>query len=126
MSAVVSVNAKLRGHCQYYRVKSRMRYACTALCNVLAVERKLHEKDTRHRRRRGGNVCCDRGGAGHEVHIYEKNERLGKKLYITGKGRCNLTNACDVEEMFDAVCTNRKFLYSAFYGCTNADVIRFF
>nr|WP_302226351.1 NAD(P)/FAD-dependent oxidoreductase [uncultured Marvinbryantia sp.] len=61
-----------------------------------------------------------------EVHIYEKNERLGKKLYITGKGRCNLTNACDVEELFEAVCTNRKFLYSAFYGCTNADVIRFF
>lgn len=63
---------------------------------------------------------------GNEVHIYEKNERLGKKLYITGKGRCNLTNACDMEELFEAVCTNRKFLYSAFYGCTNMDVIRFF
>lgn len=63
---------------------------------------------------------------GCEVHLYEKNERLGKKLYITGKGRCNLTNACDMEELFAGVCSNRKFLYSAFYGCTNQDVIRFF
>lgn len=63
---------------------------------------------------------------GHEVHIYEKNEKLGNKLFITGKGRCNLTNACDMEELFEAVCTNRKFLYSAFYGFTNQDTIRFF
>lgn len=63
---------------------------------------------------------------GHTVHIYEKNEKLGKKLFITGKGRCNLTNACDMEELFDAVCTNGKFLYSAFYGFTNQDTIRFF
>lgn len=62
----------------------------------------------------------------HEVHVYEKNEKLGKKLYITGKGRCNLTNACDMEELFEAVCTNGKFLYSAFYGFTNQDAIRFF
>ena len=38
--------------------------------------------------------------AGHSVTIYEKNEKLGKKIYITGKGRCNQTNACDVEELF--------------------------
>ena len=63
---------------------------------------------------------------GHEVHVFEKNEKLGKKLYITGKGRCNLTNACEMEELFDAVLTNRKFLYSAFYGFTNQDVISFF
>ncbi len=63
---------------------------------------------------------------GHEVHVFEKNEKLGKKLYITGKGRCNLTNACDMEELFQSVCTNAKFLYSAFYGFTNQDVIRFF
>lgn len=63
---------------------------------------------------------------GHTVHIYEKNEKLGKKLFITGKGRCNLTNACDMEELFDAVCTNGKFLYSAFYRFTNQDTIRFF
>lgn len=65
-------------------------------------------------------------GNGHEVHIYEKNEKLGKKLFITGKGRCNLTNACDMEELFEAVCTNGKFLYSAFYGFTNQDTMRFF
>ena len=63
---------------------------------------------------------------GHAVNVYEKNEKLGKKLFITGKGRCNLTNACDMEELFDAVCTNGKFLYSAFYGFTNQDAIRFF
>ncbi len=63
---------------------------------------------------------------GWEVHLYEKNEKLGKKIYITGKGRCNLTNACDVEELFSAVMSNPKFLYSAFYGFTNADTIRFF
>ena len=63
---------------------------------------------------------------GLEVHLFEKNEKLGKNLYITGKGRCNLTNACDMEELFQSVCTNAKFLYSAFYGFTNQDVIRFF
>ena len=63
---------------------------------------------------------------GCEVHLYEKNEKLGKKIYITGKGRCNLTNACDMEKLMDSVCTNRKFLYSSFYGYTNQDVINFF
>lgn len=64
--------------------------------------------------------------AGHEVHILEKNEKLGKKVYITGKGRCNVTNACDIEELFPAMMTNPKFLYSAFYTYTNHDVIEFF
>lgn len=63
---------------------------------------------------------------GHEVELFEKNEKLGKKLFITGKGRCNLTNACDIEELFESVCTNAKFLYSAFYGFTNQDAIHFF
>lgn len=63
---------------------------------------------------------------GHEVSLFEKNEKLGKKIYITGKGRCNLTNNCDVEELLQAVCTNRKFLYSAFYGFTSQDTIDFF
>lgn len=62
----------------------------------------------------------------HEVHIFEKNEKFGKKLYITGKGRCNLTNACDMEELMNSVCRNSKFLYSAFYGYHNFDVIDFF
>lgn len=63
---------------------------------------------------------------GHEVSIYEKNEKPGKKIYITGKGRCNLTNECEVEDLLRAVCVNRKFLYSAFYGFTSQDTIRFF
>ena len=64
--------------------------------------------------------------AGHEVILFEKNEKLGKKLYITGKGRCNLTNACDTEGLFDNVISNRKFLYSSFYSYNNFDVIQFF
>ncbi len=60
---------------------------------------------------------------GHKVRIYEKNEKLGKKIYITGKGRCNVTNACDTEELFGSVVHNAKFLYSSFYGFTNTDVM---
>lgn len=63
---------------------------------------------------------------GHDVEVFEKNEKLGKKLYITGKGRCNITNACDMETLFSSVITNSKFLYSSFYGYTNQDVIDFF
>ena len=66
------------------------------------------------------------GRLGHQVHILEKNEKLGKKLYITGKGRCNVTNNCDVEELFPAMMSNGKFLYSAFYTYTNQDVYTFF
>ena len=51
---------------------------------------------------------------GNSVTLIEKNEKLGKKIYITGKGRCNLTNASDIEVLFNNVMTNRKFLYSAF------------
>ena len=60
---------------------------------------------------------------GSTVHIFEKNEKLGKKVYITGKGRCNVTNACDTEELFGNVVTNAKFLYSSFYGFTNFDMM---
>lgn len=63
---------------------------------------------------------------GHQVTLYEKNEKLGKKIFITGKGRCNITNAADMEELFGAVVTNSKFLYSSFYGYTNQNVIDFF
>lgn len=65
-------------------------------------------------------------GNGHEVHVFEKNEKLGKKLFITGKGRCNITNAGDMDTLFASVVSNSKFLYSSFYGCTNQDVILFF
>ena len=61
-------------------------------------------------------------GCGHEVHIYEKNEKLGKKLFITGKGRCNVTNDCGVEELLERVVTNSRFLYSSFYGFTSQDM----
>lgn len=63
---------------------------------------------------------------GHAVTLLEKNEKLGKKLYITGKGRCNITNAGDMDNLFDNVMTNSKFLYSAFYGYDNQCVIDFF
>lgn len=63
---------------------------------------------------------------GNEVHIYEKNEKLGKKLFITGKGRCNITNASDMGTLLKSVVTNSKFLFSSFYGYTNQDVIEFF
>ena len=56
---------------------------------------------------------------GHDVSVYEKNEKLGKKIYITGKGRCNLTNGCDTEDLFRHMVSNGKFLYSAIYGFTN-------
>lgn len=63
---------------------------------------------------------------GHKVTLYEKNEKLGKKLFITGKGRCNFTNAGDAEDIFNSVVTNKKFLYSAFNGFSNYDTMGFF
>lgn len=66
------------------------------------------------------------GEHGHQVHVFEKNEKLGKKLFITGKGRCNLTNSCDEETFFQSVVSNEKFLYSAFHGFSNKDAIAYF
>ncbi len=63
---------------------------------------------------------------GHHVLLLEQNEKLGKKIYITGKGRCNLTNACDTEDLFKSVLHNGKFLYSAFYSFSNTQVTDFF
>ena len=63
---------------------------------------------------------------GNEVSLYEKNEKLGKKIFITGKGRCNITNASEIEDLFSAVISNPKFLYSGFYSFTNDQVIHFF
>lgn len=63
---------------------------------------------------------------GHRVTLLEQNEKLGKKIYITGKGRCNLTNAGDIDNLFANVMSNRKFLYSAFYAFDNQQVIYFF
>lgn len=63
---------------------------------------------------------------GQQVTLLERNEKLGKKVFITGKGRCNLTNASDIEEIFEHVVTNRKFLYSALYGFDNRACMDFF
>ncbi|MDF1617532.1 NAD(P)/FAD-dependent oxidoreductase [Petrocella sp. FN5] len=63
---------------------------------------------------------------GHDVTLMEQNEKLGKKLYITGKGRCNLTNEVNVEALIKQVVTNPKFLYSSFYTFDSEGVVRFF
>ena len=60
---------------------------------------------------------------GHQVTLIEKNEKLGKKVFITGKGRCNVTNACDVEDLFKNVITNPKFLYASFYTFDNQAIV---
>ncbi|PHU34973.1 NAD(P)/FAD-dependent oxidoreductase [Pseudobutyrivibrio ruminis] len=65
------------------------------------------------------------GICGHQVTILEKNEKLGKKIYITGKGRCNFTNACDTEDFFKNVVSNPKFLYSALYTFSPDSMIGF-
>lgn len=63
---------------------------------------------------------------GAEVTLLEQNEKTGKKIFITGKGRCNLTNACEQEDFFEHVISNGKFLYSAFYQMDNQSVMNFF
>ncbi|MDD5018300.1 MAG: NAD(P)/FAD-dependent oxidoreductase [Eubacteriales bacterium] len=60
--------------------------------------------------------------AGKSVRLFEKNKKLGKKLYITGKGRCNLTNSAPIQDFFDNVISNRNFLYSAFYTFGNTQL----
>lgn len=61
--------------------------------------------------------------SGHSVVLLEQNEKLGKKLFITGKGRCNVTNACEREKLFENVVSNPKFLYSAFSEFDNGDLM---
>lgn len=63
------------------------------------------------------------GARGRKVLLIEKNEKLGKKLFITGKGRCNITNAADMDEFMSFIPKNSKFLYSAFRGLSNFDLI---
>ncbi len=62
----------------------------------------------------------------HEVILLDGNERIGKKLFITGKGRCNVTNAKDISEFFEYIPGNPHFLYSALYSFTNNDTMSFF
>lgn len=61
-----------------------------------------------------------------QVKIIDKNEKAGRKLYITGKGRCNVTNAVDISEIFDSIVHNHEFLYSSLYTFTNEDLMDFF
>ena len=60
---------------------------------------------------------------GHRVILLEKNEKLGKKVFITGKGRCNVTNACEVEDLFKNIISNPKFLYSSIYSFDNQAIV---
>ena len=64
--------------------------------------------------------------SGKRVILLDKNERLGRKLRITGKGRCNVTNACDISSFMQNVCTNGRFLYSALSSFSPYDTIAFF
>jgi predicted flavoprotein YhiN len=99
-----------------------------SLCGILRLDYQEDKKSM-------SNVVVIGGGAagmmaayqaatmGHQVTLMEQNEKLGKKIYITGKGRCNLTNASDMETIRAHVITNPKFLYSAFAAMDNQDVI---
>ena len=69
-------------------------------------------------------VIAARNGA--SVIIFEKNEKVGKKLFITGKGRCNVTNACERAELYGNITANGKFLFSAFENFDNSDLMEFF
>lgn len=71
-----------------------------------------------------GMLCAATAArAGHDTVLFERNEKLGKKLFITGKGRCNLTNSAEIKDFFENIPRNHRFLYSALYGFTNDDLI---
>ena len=90
----------------------------------------LREKGTRHiivigAGAAGLMAACAAADQGAAVTILEKTEKAGKKIYITGKGRCNLTNACDMQEFWTHIVTNPKFLYSAVYSFDSQQMIGF-
>ena len=64
--------------------------------------------------------------AGKNTVLLERNSRVGRKLLITGKGRCNLTNACEIPELIAHIPSNGRFLYSAFHHFSSQDTICFF
>lgn len=66
-------------------------------------------------------IAAAKNGAA--VSLYEKNEKLGKKIYITGKGRCNVTNDCEPDNFFENIVSNSKFMFSAYYGFDNTRVM---
>jgi len=75
----------------------------------------------------GGPAGIMAAGAAKSKHdrvlILEKNNQLGKKLFITGKGRCNITNTCPIEDFFDNIVSNKRFLYSSLYTFSNESII---
>lgn len=73
-----------------------------------------------------GIIAAIAASKNHDVILIEKNEKLGKKLFITGKGRCNVTNNKDISEFFENIPCNPHFLYSSFYTFTNEDIKNFF
>ena len=60
------------------------------------------------------------------VFLFDGNEKIGKKIYISGKGRCNITNSKEIYEFFDEINRNKNFLYSSLYSYTNEDILKFF
>lgn len=87
----------------------------------------IYEQGINSRRGAAGMMAAlSAAGKGHCVTVFEKNEKLGKKIYITGKGRCNVTNACEPQELYQSVVSNSKFLYSAFSRFDNQAVQDFF
>lgn len=73
-----------------------------------------------------GMMAAIKAAENNEVILIERNAELGKKLKLTGGGRCNITNNREIDEMLEKVVTNKKFLYSAFYTFTNRDVLKYF
>jgi len=73
-----------------------------------------------------GMMAAVTASSKHEVVLIEKNEKLGRKLYITGKGRCNITNAKEIGDFFENIPCNPHFLYSSLYSFTNDDTMNFF
>ncbi|MEG0306638.1 MAG: NAD(P)/FAD-dependent oxidoreductase [Clostridium sp.] len=74
----------------------------------------------------GGMMAAIAASENNQVVLVEKNNKLGKKLFISGKGRCNITNGKDISEFFDYIPTNPYFLYSSLYSFTNEDTFKFF
>ena len=70
----------------------------------------------------GVTAACVAARNGHSVILLEKNEKIGKKLYITGKGRCNITNTASMDEFIKHTVHNANFLYSAYHNYTNDDL----
>jgi predicted Rossmann fold flavoprotein len=73
-----------------------------------------------------GMMAAITASSKHDVVLIEKNEKLGRKLFITGKGRCNITNAKDIGDFFEHIPCNPHFLYSSLYSFTNEDTMSFF